>query len=1520
MALNIQGTFKNTDNESIKVNITNNEYEHDFRNDYFTIIPLEDGVITWRTSAEQHPYYSIDDGETWVEITNGESTPIVPAFTKILWKGEITPVTSGSIPGVGRFSNTTIKFDVEGNIMSLLHGDDFADKFDLTGPTNTFRFLFYTTNVVHAHNLILPYILANSCFRDMFHNCACLLTPPKLPAPRIGQYAYRSMFQGCTSLQYAPELPATSLASSCYYGMFNGCASLTKAPFLPYVSVVTSMYGSMFAHCPKLNYVHMNLASASWNDSNTANWLLDVSPTGTFVISDQVQWNLEDHIGESGIPEGWEVRYVHCQTPLTFTLLEDGQFSFSMPGISYSLDGSETWVELDANELTPKLYAGTSIAWAGHLTPIQVDPFGVGRFTSTGKFNISGTPLTLIHGYELCNDTTIKPTLKINTEDATQNYNTFRGLFAYTNVVSAEEMTLPSMGLTYACYRAMFAQCTDLILPPKELPAQSPAQYCYYFMFHDCTSMIKSPVIHLVGLGNNNYNVAYMFDGCSSLKSIEIWATNVGNTNSRLNWVRGVSSEGTMIIDPVYAKSWTSKGDNSIPLNYESDNICNYYFKPDVEVNMDDEYNICLNNMKLYFSGEPITIKRDFDDLFEPIIKHSASVSFVTDSYLGDYLFANKAQSVSIKVKNEDTDTILFNGYIEPNTFSQPFAHGLDDFSLNCIDYLSILEYKPYKNIQTEDEYKDVKLNSGLITFKQLFYDMFKDADDLKLYIEYGNATYDENNGKSLITNSIGDVLLSTDSILGQLKISENIMLGDEYDDLMMYDEILEEILKYLNMYIVQYDKNIYVYYINNDTNQAVKSFVNPFNRDDTITININQNTVTQDDYFDDSTTLTIDDVYNQIVLTCSTDTQDSLIESPLDSDSLSSNYTGKQLYMTEYISEGTGDSAHDGFVDIVRGGTSDYASRIDWFIQAMRNENWRMKYNGTDLNELVQIPGLSTEHTSGEAGGRAGSGALTQENIYTNQWAYAWYLKHHSFVPYIFKLGSVERKSESTDNSLISKIDMKPYLFISVNGNENDGENTHVPSDSEQESVFNANGGYDGGMIEYLGSTSGGTLTPPDKNTTNYLIFSGKMLLQPIVYESSSTIAKRTNNFQDIFDNGARKSEGVHANVPYYDGEPPIPHNIVKSDNNEEGRYYTRKFYCAETPADGNKWYFNNGDSCMQPWTKDKSAQGYTFDYSAIGDGSDRISKIPVLECMLIVGDKILVENKMDELGNSEFTWYKIGEEPYWQDSEGHNILVDGQPVIKRTFSLGFNPKIGDYIIGQEYDLQNTIDYTMNIDAEGTAIPITYDDKISGQVYFKILGLVNNTWNQITRRHPSFWRHTSWSSSVHYLLSHIENVIIKDFKCKIYTNNGNYENETDNDLIYMSDEVHDYIKKKDNLKLNIITQPTTDECVQLGISTGVYMNSVIIESDDEKFNDLPVYQIWNPKTGLYKAEQTYVNELYNAYRKPKIKLDTKLHFNNYNVFDEFKFRYINKFTSMRVESAEIDVRNNSINMTVREH
>lgn len=152
------------------------------------------------------------------------------------------------------FEGGTAKYNVEGNIMSLIAGDDFTAT---TAFSTTFVFcsLFKLSNVVSAENLILP-------------------------VTTLTEACYRAMFSMAYYLEVAPALPATTLATDCYWYMFEKCP-ITEAPELPATTLVKGAYGNMFIGCSNLNYIKC-LATSITASSCTVNWVSGVSATGTF--------------------------------------------------------------------------------------------------------------------------------------------------------------------------------------------------------------------------------------------------------------------------------------------------------------------------------------------------------------------------------------------------------------------------------------------------------------------------------------------------------------------------------------------------------------------------------------------------------------------------------------------------------------------------------------------------------------------------------------------------------------------------------------------------------------------------------------------------------------------------------------------------------------------------------------------------------------------------------------------------------------------------------------------------------------------------------------------------------------------------------------------------------------------------------------------------------------------------------------------------------------------------------------
>ena len=217
-----------------------------YSNQYLTFVAIDSGKFTTPNNA----YYSLDNGVTWTSIAASATTPTVSAGNKIMWKQ-----TGNTF--LGKFASTG-RYNVEGNIMSLIGGDDFTGLTSL-GYTWEFFSLFADSKVVSAENLVLPATtLTASCYREMFANCSLLSTAPQLPAATMADLCYCYMFQGCTSLTTSPVLSATTLADSCYSYMFYGCTSLTTVPELPATTLKNGCYSGMFWGCASLTTVPSN--------------------------------------------------------------------------------------------------------------------------------------------------------------------------------------------------------------------------------------------------------------------------------------------------------------------------------------------------------------------------------------------------------------------------------------------------------------------------------------------------------------------------------------------------------------------------------------------------------------------------------------------------------------------------------------------------------------------------------------------------------------------------------------------------------------------------------------------------------------------------------------------------------------------------------------------------------------------------------------------------------------------------------------------------------------------------------------------------------------------------------------------------------------------------------------------------------------------------------------------------------------------------------------------------------------
>lgn len=243
---------------------------------------IDGGTITISNPNMLPIEYKVEK-EDWVS-NNSQSISIVVYGKKRVWfRGNNMSYTTGNV-NVG-LRETTFKcrgdFYLYGNLMSLIYGDEFESKTEITGAY-AFSKLFDQNSGIINHptlDIELPATtLSPSCYRNMFYQCSKLTRAPKLPAKILTEACYASMFAYCSSLkefpgmaatdmaymsctwmmmqtgiEEAPELPAMNLADHCYEFMFMECPNLKKAmPILPATKLAQFCYTGMFQRADNL--------------------------------------------------------------------------------------------------------------------------------------------------------------------------------------------------------------------------------------------------------------------------------------------------------------------------------------------------------------------------------------------------------------------------------------------------------------------------------------------------------------------------------------------------------------------------------------------------------------------------------------------------------------------------------------------------------------------------------------------------------------------------------------------------------------------------------------------------------------------------------------------------------------------------------------------------------------------------------------------------------------------------------------------------------------------------------------------------------------------------------------------------------------------------------------------------------------------------------------------------------------------------------------------------------------------
>ena len=480
----------------ISVNL-NKETSVDYSVKYFTTRALEDDCeirleigSAVPTSVLTSISYSINNGRTWTTVNNVDNEAVIvtpPVINKdkvIFWKGTGIGVST-TVDDNDRYSTSSVfystkKYEVEGNIMSLIYGDNFATQTTVDEAGYNFAMLFYakdkTNNLYNAKNLILPIkIVPQYCYLRMFQNSAQLkYAPRKIDAEEIGYYSCMSMFYSCSELIEAPEeLPAMTIGEGGYRALFSYCGKLEKAPELPATTIAKQAYYQFCQYCHNLKYGPSVLPAleVGYETYRSMFWECYELEKAPEILATSV--------GFAGMKQMFRKCNSLTHAPeLPATTIGEQCYEYMFECCA---NLTHTCSVLPATTLAKECYR-QMFDYCPSLTTIPMSDLEDSNFLPATTL-AEGCYMAM---FQECPGLTMTPQLPATILAD----NCYKNMF-YSCGITAGPAVLPATGLAKKCYEYMFGLCTMLLFPPI-LPADTVATAatdCYKGMFGGCHNL-----------------------------------------------------------------------------------------------------------------------------------------------------------------------------------------------------------------------------------------------------------------------------------------------------------------------------------------------------------------------------------------------------------------------------------------------------------------------------------------------------------------------------------------------------------------------------------------------------------------------------------------------------------------------------------------------------------------------------------------------------------------------------------------------------------------------------------------------------------------------------------------------------------------------------------------------------------------------------------------------------------------------------------------------------------------------
>ena len=183
----------------------------------------------------------------------------------------------------------------------------------------------------------------------------------------------------------------------------------------------------------------------------------------------------------------------------------------------------------------------------------------------------------------------------------------------------------------------------------------------------------------------------------------------------------------------------------------------------------------------------PFVIQYDNSNTpFEPIRKSTATIRVVASEYFMD-ICGPDAQHTEVVLTNEDTNEVLWRGWLTNNLLNMPQDGCNETFNLEAIDLISSLEYFDYQCINGKKQ---------IVTFQDIIGQLAMNAGPIdNIYVDLS------------LKNDSGQTIH-----MDELKISEQNFFSSDTDEPWKMSEVLEELCRYCGYTAIQWEDDLYLY------------------------------------------------------------------------------------------------------------------------------------------------------------------------------------------------------------------------------------------------------------------------------------------------------------------------------------------------------------------------------------------------------------------------------------------------------------------------------------------------------------------------------------------------------------------------------------------------------------------------------------------------------------------------------------------------------------------------------------